>query len=777
VSIDTRWGVPRYDFDENLANPSYETETYTLDGEQLAPGAHRGPLQERTAEKQFYARVEGNFNKIIRHGDRPTNYWWEVVDKSGKHFFYGGDPTSGLDPASVLAGPGTGKNIFRWMLREIRDSNGNTIRYHYDVVNGGAGSEPWSQVYLRSIRYTGTNGSDGPYEVVFNRESGRPDVMVDGRPGFKTVLTDRLASIDVNLLTEASPLVRRYRLEYETGAFNKSLLKHVIQYGEDGTTEFYRHTFDYFDEVTSDPAQPTLLSGFRATPGFGGATTVSGSGLLSDQESTAFGGIAGSTDQVHFYGGIAPSGYSKEASFGAKVGMEISDSTTFLSLVDLNGDGLLDQVYESSGAIYFRANTGGPQSAPNFSPNAVEIQGLSELGYEASTTFTLGVEVYAEGGSAFIDKSFTRNRGTSYLSDVNGDGLVDLVLSGAVYYNTLVNGAPTFGPSSPTPLTQGAPADTSGMVQDPEAGKADMEAQYHLVDPLRRWVAPYTGKVSITGPYRLLVAPPATYTTADGVRLSIQHNGSEIWSQTIADPADTAPKDILGLEAVDVAVGDRLYFRVNSINDGSYDTVEFNPAITYTKMDTAQVDENNMPQFVYNAASDFAFGGRELPITLPFNGTATLAGTLEKSGTTSDDITLVVLQNGAAIHLQTFPWDQSGSFGVNVPLATVFNDTLVVYLAVDSRIDLTKVKFVPDAGCNVPEKSLSPVCLAYNTIDGQPTPVDQNGKPVLVFTPRFIPEALPPHPTRRIQSSLERAAAQPGPVKMASITTAILSPT
>jgi hypothetical protein len=86
-------------------------------------------------------------------------------------------------------------------------------------------------------------------------------------------------------------------------------------------------------------------------------------------------------------------------------------------------------------------------------------------------------------------------------------------MNGAVFFNTLVNGVPTFGPTSPTPLTPGANSDTSGMVQDPEAGKAEMEAQYHLVDPLRRWVAPYTGKVAITGAYRLLSAPPASYTT------------------------------------------------------------------------------------------------------------------------------------------------------------------------------------------------------------------------------------------------------------------------
>ncbi|HEX9833839.1 MAG TPA: SpvB/TcaC N-terminal domain-containing protein, partial [Mycobacterium sp.] len=44
ITIDTRWGVPRYD-------AALETETYVFNGEQLTPVAHRGELQPRAAEK------------------------------------------------------------------------------------------------------------------------------------------------------------------------------------------------------------------------------------------------------------------------------------------------------------------------------------------------------------------------------------------------------------------------------------------------------------------------------------------------------------------------------------------------------------------------------------------------------------------------------------------------------------------------------------------------------------------------------------------------------
>ena len=58
ISIDTRWGVPRYD-------PKLESETYTMASEQLAPTANRGALETRSSakEKEFFPRVEGSFDK------------------------------------------------------------------------------------------------------------------------------------------------------------------------------------------------------------------------------------------------------------------------------------------------------------------------------------------------------------------------------------------------------------------------------------------------------------------------------------------------------------------------------------------------------------------------------------------------------------------------------------------------------------------------------------------------------------------------------------------
>lgn len=82
VNIDTRWGAPRYDAQK-------ETESYTLGGEELLPNTHRGEWENRTADKIFYPRREGAFSKIIRKGNHPNNYHWEVASKSGIISYYG----------------------------------------------------------------------------------------------------------------------------------------------------------------------------------------------------------------------------------------------------------------------------------------------------------------------------------------------------------------------------------------------------------------------------------------------------------------------------------------------------------------------------------------------------------------------------------------------------------------------------------------------------------------------------------------------------------------
>jgi len=129
VTIDTRFGVPRYD-------GAKETESYLLNGVQLTPLADRSaPVARSSGDKVFQSRVEGGFARIVRHGTSPSTYTWEVTDKAGTHYFYGAlSGAAGPDADQTLSGGDTnGSGVFVWPLREVRDTHGNFILVDVDL--------------------------------------------------------------------------------------------------------------------------------------------------------------------------------------------------------------------------------------------------------------------------------------------------------------------------------------------------------------------------------------------------------------------------------------------------------------------------------------------------------------------------------------------------------------------------------------------------------------------------------------------------------------------
>ncbi|MBR3659234.1 MAG: hypothetical protein IKN61_04910, partial [Bacteroidaceae bacterium] len=87
ITVETRWGVPRYDSDE-------ESEVYVYEGEQLVSKDANGEfrklrhrtneyLQRQSGHVQFWPRKNEVFDSIVRHGSGPNNYWWTVTHKNG----------------------------------------------------------------------------------------------------------------------------------------------------------------------------------------------------------------------------------------------------------------------------------------------------------------------------------------------------------------------------------------------------------------------------------------------------------------------------------------------------------------------------------------------------------------------------------------------------------------------------------------------------------------------------------------------------------------------
>ena len=321
-----------------------------------------------------------------------------------------------------------------------------------------------------------------------------------------------------------------------------------------------------------------------------------------------------------------------------------------------------------------------------------------------------GPEAYPGTGilNAFVglNQSTTISTQSVYFADVNGDGLPDLVVNGIVLFNSIgTDGNPSFSPdSSTTPYPIGAGAVQAGLLAAQQAQiSAKLNAANPLVDTIHRWVAPFTGTVSIAGSLNLVqnTSPQRTaYKTADGVIASIQLNGTVLYSVPIA-PTDYSPKTPTGVSNIAVNKGDIIYFRVQSINDGSYDQVAWPEAIAYQNV-AAATDSNNLNPYSYSEQADFTLHGvRTAQIGVPLTGTLQITGNLKKLGPTSDAVTLTLYdtKNGQTSILYQSPPLAASATGaiainqsVNVQQTTADGqgnftqgDALELRVGVDSR--------------------------------------------------------------------------------------------
>ncbi|MCK4540770.1 MAG: hypothetical protein KAU17_00900, partial [Spirochaetales bacterium] len=646
VTVDSRWGVPRYD-------AQYETESYLVNGGQLAHLTHRdgGNTTRVPGDKEYTMRKEGVFQKIIRHGNGPSSYWWEAIDKSGTQYFYGGTPESGLDQYAVLASQ-NGSKISEWKLTEVRDTYGNRVDYEYATVydsgfEGGTGSVPGVQLYVKSIRYTGRPGDEGKYEVRFVRDRDLPgwtrrsDVNINARPGFKVVTADLLRVVEIYF---ESALIRKYELCYKKGLYEKSFIEEIQQYGSEGP-EYFATTFEYEEGIYNG----TVYDGFGQAksyttsendvniPGiFGGKA---GESILGTNYTTGGG--------LHLYVGWSTSG-AKASSAGVKFGSRVSSSAALISMVDINGDGLPDKVYranDTSYTYYYRPNISTDAGGELFGQAyMINFPGGVDLNRDSSLSFTLGAEGYAFGANVSANVTFASTESSTYFEDINGDGLTDLIYDGEAYYNHLEGNTPTFtrySEETPVPISEGS-LDLTGMIrEDPEFYEAALEASPPF-DVLRVWSAHRNGRVSISGPVRLKAYSDPEYQTDDGVKIAIQLNNQVLWQSIIVErdfEQEYYPENVHSLE---VSKGDVLLFRVNSRDDARYDRVEWDPEIRYEYEDTALTDANGLPISVYRASTDFSVYGGPGLLYLPYTGTVDINTLVHKIAALTDDVQVVI---------------------------------------------------------------------------------------------------------------------------------------
>ncbi|HEY1405995.1 MAG TPA: SpvB/TcaC N-terminal domain-containing protein, partial [Spirochaetota bacterium] len=305
VSIDTKWGVPKY-------SDSPIPDTYVMDGQTLVPDFTKGSSTER----YYQPRVEGAFSKIVRSGDI-SNCSWIVTTRNGTKYYYGSTSSSRLQSAGKIA---------QWKLDRMEDINGNCITYKYQTNT----SADVISLYLSRINYTGMNGSDGKYSIEFT-SSVRDDKRSNFRFGFKTVTDRKLSTITVRY---NSAQIRKYELIYGQGAYGHQILKELRQYnGAD--KKFYSHTFDYYDSDSSIEGQ------FESPVSWG-------NGEIGKSKVTSKDANASLT--------ISPFTCMKYLSVGVGAGVNTSDTETKEMMLDIDGDGLPDLVRKSGSSIVYCKN-------------------------------------------------------------------------------------------------------------------------------------------------------------------------------------------------------------------------------------------------------------------------------------------------------------------------------------------------------------------------------------------------------------------------------------
>jgi len=213
-------------------NNLYTANTFTssLNGE-LATTSTEGVFNAKSDDGSF---LKSNFDS--------TNNKWTVEAKDGTVYKFG------HSQEAQIYNPATTTEVYKWMLEEIRDLNGNYITYEYFQDSG--------YIYPDAITYTNTDTSAGIFSVEFNREL-RLDSATSSEASFPMTSNYRINQIVVSV---DGDWVRKYDLTYTTGDNGKrSLLSSVTEsaQGEDGTT-------------TSLPA--TTFSYQESTPGWTATT-------------------------------------------------------------------------------------------------------------------------------------------------------------------------------------------------------------------------------------------------------------------------------------------------------------------------------------------------------------------------------------------------------------------------------------------------------------------------------------------------------------------------
>ena len=599
ITVDTRWGVPRY-------STQKETETYLLDGQMLAMQsgsslylAHRNASISRNSSgnRRFHPRTGTDFSLIERSNYTPSTYTWKVTAPDGTEYTYGGGNAT-LKGTFTDASGTTREVIAEWLLSRVEDPHGDYVTFSYHTSNeSSVGNLNSKAVYLDSIRAFLNDGTlHTVVKLFYGNRSSQDGHMCSARYGFLSSSNQLLDSVVVRF---NGSYLRKYELQYASGRFGKPLLTRVIHYDDHRNVASFQD-FSYYDDVTENSSEISTFSteatAIPSTPtniqaDF--AHEITDDGAFSSHPTT-LGGNKGKSFGTSLYAGVGFGVSNDKANTaGFSVGFSRSSVTGAVTLADINGDGMPDQVYRLDGNTYYRPLTISG-SGLSFGPT-VMLGSTPEFSRSVTTSITGGLKGHVGIGVAGIaetgvDLMNSTTKTTSYMTDANGDGLTDIVSNGTVYFCHLnTQGIPSFSTTSsstPNPISN-----TGTIIIDEAsqlAAERDTLIKYSpMQDVVRMWKAPFAGTVNITGTALLQI--PANPTdengdpvSPDGVFVSIQKTDIVLYSAKL----DTSSTQVqANCSNVTVNAGDTIFFRVqcgrDSLSNGYHDKVIWQQTVKY----------------------------------------------------------------------------------------------------------------------------------------------------------------------------------------------------
>ena len=678
IDIETRWGVPRFD-------DKSESESYLLMGQQLSDRLYRRTVSlARQADKQFYPMTEGGFSRIIRKGNSPKNYYWEVTGKDGTVYSYGGHGGHVSDATSLTDTKG---NRIKWALDRVTDVHGNFAAFHY--MKSG------NNLYPERYTWTGFGETEGLYSIEFNIDSiatDRKDVTSSGRLGIMQRDKGLLRKVTVK---NNGQQLRSYSLNYEEGPFGKMLLKSIDQ-NDSRDGKVATQSFDYYNDLKNglfsskeeiwkaegEDYEPFLSHSVR---GCDDNLSILGGGA-SKSRTTGGGTMIG----VGFTGGTV--------NVGPSFSNSKSSNTGKVAFVDIDGDGLPDKLFKRGSELFYRKNMSADGKDLLFG-KALRIRGVNSFSEGNSISRSLNADAAVEVGitnklGASVGISYThtkdQDKTTTYLYDFNSDGLTDIAVNGQVYFNHIVDGKPVFSPASNVTanpiIGEGSPIDKH-FIPDYKVIRDSLEKEYPLNDAVRMWCAPFAGKVNIQSTIKKLS------NQGDGIIYSIQHENNGFMVRDSLLQAGSKTNNL----NCDVKVGDRIFFRLQSRYDGEDDRVLWNPIITYISLPVGKDRYLSEDLKTYNSKADYIEGENNVAI---FNrtGKVTLHAPYMK-GKTSDDVTLIVTrldQHGETIVKRLkLPADSvvNGSYDYTDDINEKDSISFFFEITTTSPVDWTKVQW------------------------------------------------------------------------------------